>query len=202
MGARAAVQAQTARIGPNAIIQTLAALRERIGAPATACLLRAAGLSRYETEVPSAMVPEHDVSELYRVLRMQLDEPSADHCARRAGARTADYVLANRIPRAAQMILRLLPARFAAPALLSSIAKHTWTFAGSGTVSVAGGSSPRIAIEGCPICRGSSAHRPVCGYYAASFEGLFRSLVSRRASVVEVECQALGAKQCIFEVRW
>jgi bacteriochlorophyll 4-vinyl reductase len=105
------------------------------------------------------MVPEADVSDLYRTLRLRLDaaEAEAEGGARLAGDKTAAYVLANRIPRAAQMLLRLLPPRFAAPVLLSSITKHMWTFAGSGTVRIVRAASPRIAIEGCPICRGSSA---------------------------------------------
>jgi divinyl protochlorophyllide a 8-vinyl-reductase len=199
--ARAALGADSARIGPNAIIQTLAALRERIGVRAAGELLRGAGLERYAADVPTAMVPEHDVSQLYRALREGLDEREADASARLAGDKTARYVLANRIPRPVQVVLRLLPPRFAAPVLLASITKHTWTFAGSGAVSVTGGPAPRLAIEGCPICRGSSAQVPLCGYYAASFEGLFRALVTPRAKVKEVECQALGAPRCVFEIR-
>jgi divinyl protochlorophyllide a 8-vinyl-reductase len=177
-------------------------LRERIGASATSDLLQAAGLDRYGTELPAAMVPEADVSELYRTLRLRLDAVEADAGARLAGGKTAAYVLANRIPRAAQALPRFLPPRFAARVLLSSISKYTWTFAGSGTVSIARGAVPRIAIEGCPICRGSSARAPLCGYYAASFEGLFRELVAAKATVVEVACQALGANGGVFEIRW
>jgi divinyl protochlorophyllide a 8-vinyl-reductase len=202
VSAPAAVRADSARIGPNAIIQTLAALRERVGAAATDELLRAAGLSGYAGEEPAAMVPEQDVTELYGALRGRLDEAEATACARLAGYKTADYVLANRIPRPAQFILRLLPPRLAAPVLLASITKHTWTFAGSGTVSVARGAAPRIAIAGCPVCRGSHARTPLCSYYAASFEGLFRALVTRRAAVAEVACEASGAPSCVFEIRW
>jgi divinyl protochlorophyllide a 8-vinyl-reductase len=202
MTGRAAVDAGTARIGPNAIIQTLAALRECAGPSATDEVLRAAGLSAYAGKVPTAMIPERDVTELYRALRLRLDAPAASACARLAGYKTADYVLAHRIPRPAQLMLRLLPPRFAGPLLLSSITKHTWTFAGSGTVSVRTGPSPRIAIEGCPVCCGARAAAPLCGYYAASFEALFRALVTRRAAVTEVTCRALGAARCVFEVRW
>jgi divinyl protochlorophyllide a 8-vinyl-reductase len=198
----AAIGAGAARIGPNAIIQTLAALRERVGGAVTEDLLRAAGLSRYDAEVPSAMVPERDVGELFRALRCRLDESEAIACARLAGYKTAEYVLANRIPRPAQFVLRLLPARLAAPVLLASITKHTWTFAGSGSVSVLRGAPVRIAIAGCPVCRGTRAAAPSCGYYAASFEGLFRALVTSRARATETACQATGAESCVFEVRW
>src|SRR5450631_1459937 len=162
-----AFDAETARIGPNAITRTIEALRERVGAPATSELLRAAGLGQYGTELPTAMVPEGDVTALYGALRTRLSEREADASMRLAGKKTAAYLLAHRIPRFAQVILRLLPARFAAPALLRSITKHTWTFAGSGTVSIAAGHPARIAIAiaGCPLCRGSHAQAPLCSYY-------------------------------------
>jgi divinyl protochlorophyllide a 8-vinyl-reductase len=193
---------EPARIGPNAIIQTLEALRELRGGGATDDLLLAAGLERYAAESPTAMVPEGDVSLLYRMLRTRLGEPEANATMRLAGAKTAAYLLANRIPRPAQVVLRRLPARFAAPLLLSSITKHTWTFAGSGVVSIASGPPLRIAIRSCPICRGAVGDRPHCSYYAASFEGLFRVLVDARSSVVEVACEGSGAPSCVFEFRW
>jgi divinyl protochlorophyllide a 8-vinyl-reductase len=191
-----------ARIGPNAIIRTVEALRERIGTSATADLLVAARLERYGTAFPTDMVPEEDVGALYRALRAVLDAGEADASARLAGVKTADYLLAYRIPKPAQVVLRALPGRFAAPILLSSITKHTWTFAGSGVVDVGPGPPVRIAITGCPICRDERANEPLCGYYAATFERLFTALVSRRARAVETACAAVGAPSCRFEIRY
>ena len=196
----AVADAESALIGPNAIIRTVEALREIAGVAATDDLLKAARLERYREEFPATMVAQDDVTALYRAVRERLDEPAASAVARLAGVKTAEYILANRIPKPAQTVLRLLPARFASPALLSSINHHTWTFAGSGTVSIVSGAKPRIAIEGCPICRGAVSDAPACSYYAASFEGLFRALVTRRARVTEVECEASGAPQCTFEI--
>jgi len=44
--------------------------------------------------------------------------------------------------------------------------------------------------------------RPVCDYYAATFEHLFRRLVHRDASVAETHCEARGDDACRFELRW
>jgi divinyl protochlorophyllide a 8-vinyl-reductase len=166
-------------------------------------MLSAAGLGRYGygEEPPAAMVPEEDVSALYRTLRLALDAPRARGIACSAGTKTAHYVLANRIPRPAQLLLRCLPAKVAAPLLLTSIARHTWTFAGSATVNFQT-RPPRITIAGCPICRASCGEPALCEYYAASFETLFRTLVSRRAIVRESACEASGAPACVFEIRW
>jgi len=59
-----------------------------------------------------------------------------------------------------------------------------------------------LTITERPICRGTRAGAPACGYYAATFEQLFRRLVSSRAVVTETECAATGAAHCRFEIRY
>ena len=51
---------------------------------------------------------------------------------RKAGLGTAEYILANRIPAPAKRVIRILPNPWGARLLARSIAKHGWTFAGSG----------------------------------------------------------------------
>ncbi len=194
--------AHPAQIGPNAIVRTLEAMRERAGDATADAVMRRAGLERYAREAPAEMVPEAEVIALYRAMRADLGRAEADANARLAGEKTADYLLAHRIPRAAQTVLRLLPPRVAAPVLLAAIGKHTWTFAGSGVVRARAGRPASIAIEACPMCRETVDDAPVCTYYAATFERLFRTLVSGRARAVEVTCAATGADRCTFEIRY
>jgi divinyl protochlorophyllide a 8-vinyl-reductase len=96
----------------------------------------------------------------------------------------------------------LLPAPLAARALLGAIGRHAWTFAGSGTFSAALHPQPVLTIRGNPLCRGQRSGVPVCDYYAATFECLFRQLVHRHARVEETSCEACGADACRFVVRW
>jgi divinyl protochlorophyllide a 8-vinyl-reductase len=145
-------------------------------------------------------VPESDVSLLYRTLRERAGEAAAAELGRDAGARTARYLLANRIPRVVQRVLRRLPPRLAASALLAAISRNTWTFAGSGRVKLQAGRPVRIAIEACPLCRDETLARPACDYYAGTFEGLFRALVAGDARAVESACAATGADACRFEI--
>ena len=65
-------------------------------------------------------------------------------------------------------------------------------------------SKPRLqlSVAGCPLCRGGSAPEPVCDYFAATFERLFRALVSASTSVHETDCRATGAPACRFDVTW
>jgi divinyl protochlorophyllide a 8-vinyl-reductase len=60
----------------------------------------------------------------------------------------------------------------------------------------------RLTIAHCATCRGEQADEPLCDYYAATFERLFGTLVHPRTQVTEVECAAMGAPACLFELRW
>jgi divinyl protochlorophyllide a 8-vinyl-reductase len=194
-----------ARMGPNAILQMGAALGQLLGSDARARLYRNAGLEGYLREPPGHMVPEAEVQALHAALRAELAPGVVRELSRRAGATTGDYLLANRIPKFAQWLLRALPRRLSARLLATAISKNAWTFVGGGTFSVepAGspGSLPAFVIRNSPLCRGLEADAPSCDYYAATFERLFRELVDRAATVVETECEAAGGGCCRFELR-
>ncbi|MGP6159765.1 MAG: bacteriochlorophyll 4-vinyl reductase [Vulcanimicrobiaceae bacterium] len=190
------------RIGPNAIIRTVEALRDRLGEASTEALLGAAGLSVYARELPEAMVPEAEVTELFRVLYERLGEVQTKAVARDAGRRTAEYLLAYRIPAFAQTILRLLPARLACRGLLAALGKNTWTFAGTGMVRLAPGRPASVTIRNCPLCRQTRSSAPACDFYAGTFERLFQRLVSRGAAAEETACQALGRDACSFVISY
>ena len=191
-----------ARIGPNAITQVAGAVERSLGAKTARDLLRSAGLGGYVGVPPQQMVDEREVVALHSALRERLDPCTAGAIARAAGLATGDYLLANRIPRAAQSLLRWLPAPLASRLLVSAIRRHAWTFAGSGRFAARAGRPVVITIEGCPICRDAHAEAAVCGYYAATFRQLFRTLVHRRAVVRETECIASGSPVCRFEIDW
>lgn len=190
-------------IGPNAIIQVAAALSERLDVAAVRRLFEAAGRSAWLLWPPEHMLPEAEVAQLHASLRDALPPALHQAVARDAGHRTADYLLAHRIPAAAQTLLRALPARWAAPLLLRTMARHAWTFAGSGVFAArchARGAT--LSVTGNPLCRGWRSEVPACDYYAATFERLMRVLVHPAAQVVEKACEARGDGACCFEVSW
>jgi len=208
------------RIGPNAVTRLAEALEELHGPPLTDAIFAAAQLLRYRRAPPSTMVDETAVTTLHAALRGTLAPQDAATVARRAGSLTGDYLLAHRIPALVRALLRALPAPWAARLLVRAVARHAWTFTGSGAFSAiavsgrppsdtaatpeAGAGRPRLwlVVRDCPLCRGASAASPVCDYYAATFERLFATLVSRSARVHETACQANGASACRFEVSW
>jgi divinyl protochlorophyllide a 8-vinyl-reductase len=192
-------------IGPNAITQLQAVLTQHLGPSVCDRVFVQAALVRHLVRSPQRPVPEQEVRSLHVALRHTLGESQAEAVAREAGRRTAQYLLAHRIPGPAQAVLRRLPARVALWALLRAMQPQAWTFAGSGRFSHRmvwrGPSLAELSIHNNPLCRGLHLPGPACAYYAATFEHLMRTLVHADCEVVETDCEAMGARACRFEVR-
>lgn len=185
------------RIGPNAILQLVPVLEERLGPQRLRIILMSAGIRRLPDG--SAMIPEQDAARLHRAVR-HFERERADEILREAGARTADYILAHRIPKAAQAILKRLPASLAALILSRAIAQHAWTFAGSGSFRAL---TPwRFEIAHNPLIADERSEHPLCIWHCAVFEKLYRTLVTKDAVCIEERCgsQAPDAA-CLFSIR-
>ena len=191
-----------AQIGPNAISQVARALEGALGQESARDLLGHAGLGAYADDLPCRMVDENEVIALHSAVRSRLEPKAARDVARAAGIATGDYLLAHRIPRLAQRLLHVSPAPLASRVLLAAIARHSWTFAGSGHFEAHAGRPVAISIADCPICRGALAAQPLCDYYAATFTRLYARLVHPRAWTRETECMAAGAPACRFVIDW
>jgi len=189
-----------ALIGPNAIIQVARVLTERLGDRRADTLVQeATGYTL--TTLPQHMVPEDQALALTTHVMGRLGETPSTVILLEAGIRTGDYLLATRIPRVAQWLIRALPKRAGLSLLLKSMMAHAWTFAGSGTFTVRRmGPEVELAFHDCAMCRGLAAEGPVCDFYAGTFERLVTTLISRTARVQEVECHAHGGQCCRFRI--
>jgi len=183
-------------IGPNAILQLLPVLERAGGIDFRDQVMAAAGV--FEAPSDDAMMPEAPAARMHQALRA-IEPDMAPSLAWAAGERTAQYIMAHRIPKAAQVILKVLPAALAGPILSKAIAQHAWTFAGSGTFRVAGPLTFEIADN--PIVRGELSEVPLCHWHRAVFETLFRTLVDRRLRCEEQSCCAMGAPACRFVLK-
>jgi divinyl protochlorophyllide a 8-vinyl-reductase len=121
---------------------------------------------------------------------------------RRSGNLTGEYVLANRIPKPVQRIIKLLPRSLRLKVLLTAIGKSAWTFAGSGTYSFITHPRPLITINNSIIKQAAQAQKPICSYYTGAFETLIKALVTPKAVITEVECLAGGSDKCCFTIRF
>ena len=196
------MNARAGRIGPNAITRVAEVLLPRLGQGGTAGIFERAGLLEYLAHPPETMVEEVEVSRLHRALRAAVGEAGAREVEFEAGTRTGDYLLAHRIPKPVQAVLRHLPAVLASRVLLTAIRRHAWTFAGSGEFTARAGHPVRLTIRHNPLCVGVDSGEPSCAFYTATFERLFRVLVHPEARVRERQCESLGAPACVFEVAW
>jgi divinyl protochlorophyllide a 8-vinyl-reductase len=192
---------RSARIGPNAVIQTAGVLRDRYGRAQTEAML-AEATGRTLDQMPTHMVDESEVRALVRTCLAHLGHRPTRAVLREAGQRTAEYLLANRIPRPVQWLLRVLPAQLGVRILSRAMAQHAWTFAGSGYFHVQYGRAPEFTIGDCPLCRGLTLDAPVCDFYAGTFEVLLARLIRRDTCVAQVESAASGGRACRYEVRW
>lgn len=187
-------EAPTGRVGPNAIIQLGHALRVQRGEERAQEVFAAAGIPEQLHVPPADMVDERSVRALFDALHARLSPAEASAAAADAGARTADYLLANRIPRPVGRVLARLPAWASARLLLRAITANAWTFAGSGVFTARAGSPHVVEIADNPIAI------PGCVWHVAVFEGLFRALVSARTEVRHARCCLEGAPACRFEI--
>ncbi len=190
------------QIGPNAIIQTTAALRARVGDTQALAMVQQATGRTFDT-MPEQMVHETEVLALVRALHQQLDAQTFEAVLRDAGERTAQYLMAHRIPRPVQILTRVLPASVALHILMQGILRHSWTFAGTAHVHLARmrNAPSRLVMHHCPMCRGLHSPAPLCHFYAATLQSLLTELVSANACVTELTCEATGAESCEFILR-
>lgn len=184
------------KVGPNAIIQTRSALDEIVGIEARGAIFNACGFGLFGERDPDSMVEARIVNALNYEIGARLDAETAHAVMKRAGELTGDYILANRIPRPAQWLLRLFPRALAQRLLMKAIASNAWTFAGKAHVEAG---ADFIAIHDNPICLGKVGFSS-CIWHAAVFRRLFQTLVDPRITIHETECVGWGSETCRFEI--
>ena len=184
-------------IGPNAILQTLPVLDRLLGRKRRSELMSRAGIA----DIPDGteMIPEALAAALHRRIRQDVPELAAQVSAQ-AGHATANYILLNRIPKPAQVVLQCLPAGASALEQSKAIEKHAWTFAGTGQFTV---TTPwAFKIRSNPLIRGETSPACLCDWHAAVFTRLYQKLVSRKCTCREVSCGAQGSdRSCEFEIQ-
>lgn len=198
IGRNESIGVQTVRklVGPNAILQTDQALIEMHGKPVADAIFRNAGF-RKDSRHPKAMVDAATVRRLNQAIRARSTESDAQAVMHRAGELTGRYILANRIPSKAMLLLGALPGVISPHLLMMAIKRHSWTFAGTSHVTLEHGwRMATISIFDNPIAFGP------CIWHEAVFRTLLAPLAGRTVLVAEGECCAHGKKCCRFNVRW
>jgi divinyl protochlorophyllide a 8-vinyl-reductase len=194
------LQQAESRIGPNSIIQTVAALKERLGVEETRAWLERIGRGDLNEAMPTTMVVEHEFLDLIGHLREWQGLEVAAEVLERSGELTAAYVMANRIPAPIRTLLRIVPGWLGLRILLAAIKKHAWTFAGSGQFSYRFDRGLHLQLAHCIECQGIQSDTPICRYYCGAFRGMIGTLIDPKVQVREIACSACGAGACEFVV--
>lgn len=190
--------APKAKIGPNALIQTVQALQALTGPAATFAVLAHADRLDLLDTLPSVLVSAHEFTTLVEAVYATLPQALAEDVLAESGARTAAYVIRNRIPAPVRGLLRLLPPALAIRVLLQAIARHTYTFAGAAEFSYRLRPTPVLRLAGDPAT-GKHVACAVGPYYHGAFQAFMHDLVSPHAHV-SASAAADGAN--LFTVRW
>lgn len=177
------------RVGPNTVVQLAAALDPKDAHR----VFEAAGALAALSAPPEQMVAERLPRALFDAL-LTVCPDRAEAALTDAGHRTAEYLLANRIPAPAHIVFGLLPATLAARLLLLAIQRSAWTFAGSGHCRTRWQGQAVIEVTDNPLAT------PGCLWHRAVFERLFRTLVCKTATVRHPACCARGDPVCRFEI--
>ncbi|NTU96389.1 MAG: bacteriochlorophyll 4-vinyl reductase [Chlorobiaceae bacterium] len=168
----------SAKIGPNSIIQTVTALEAAYGKRDAEAILRRAGQDHWIGNLPEEMTEESKFHALACALLKEIGEQKASAILEDSGRRTAAYLLRVRIPGLFQKFLRLLPPGPAFRLLLFAISKNAWTFAGSGEFGYTADKKPVISVKV------TYPSQPVVGsFYLGTFEALLEELVNPKTSI-------------------
>ena len=190
---------EPARIGPNAILQLIAVLREERHERWLRDVFYRSGLSAMLVNPPDEMVDERAGR---RSLPSLVRAPAAG-CGRSVDRGQSRHATPRAIfwrtafPSQRRFVLKLLPTRWSAPLLLRAIQRHAWTFAGSGET--------QHCHEGRRGRRSKSRTNPIampgCVWHVGVFETLFQRLVSTKARVRHVACCGDGAHRLLLRDR-
>ena len=166
------------KIGPNSIIQTVAALEETYGKTKAENMLRKIGQGYIVGNLPKEMVEETKFHTLVGALQKEIGETATARILQESGERTARYLLKVRIPGIFQKFLKLLPPRPAFKLFLFAISKNAWTFAGSGEFSYIMNRPPEISVKV------TFPTQPVVGnFYLGTFNTLLQELVNPETKI-------------------
>lgn len=181
------------KIGPNSIIQTVAALEESFGKTETEAILQRIGQGHWIGNLPKEMTEESKFHSLVTAIEKEIGERKTSSILEEAGRRTAAYLLRVRIPSFFQKILKPLPPWLAFKLFLFAISKNAWTFAGSGEFSYTTGKAPEIKVK---VTHPSKS--VVGNFYLGTFEALLEELVNPNTRIKATIKQQKNSILCTY----
>ena len=166
------------KIGPNSIIQTVAALDAKYGKTKAEAILKKIGQGHFIGNMPKEMIEESKFHVMVISLQKEIGDTATAGILKDSGERTARYLLKVRIPGIFQKLVKLLPSRLAFKLFLFAISKNAWTFAGSGKFSYTMSRPPEITVIVT-----YPTHPVVGNFYLGTFTALLQELVNPKTKI-------------------
>lgn len=182
-------------MGSQTVLPLIAAAERRLGATAAAHLLDEARFLHLPD--PGEPVRERQVAVLHQSLRRAWPD-EAEEIQREAARDAVEWIMANRIPARAKLLLTNMPWGLAVWMLGRHAVQNAWTFGGSGQFSILG--TNEFQMIGNPIVRGEHSNCPICVWHEELFQHTFRRMAHSRLTCVETACTATGAEACRFHL--
>ena len=180
------------KIGPNSIIQTVAALEAAYGNAKAEAVLNKIGQGHFFGNLPTEMIEESKFHAMVTALQKEIGDTATAGILKESGERTARYLLKVRIPGIFQKLVTLLPHRLGFKLFLFAISKNAWTFAGSGKFSYTMSRPPEITVIVT-----YPTHPVVGNFYLGTFTALLQELVNKNTKIkadIRQESKTIGCR--------
>ena len=182
------------KIGPNSIIQTVAALEAKFGKKEADTILKKIGQGHFIGNLPTEMIEESKFHAMVTSLQKELGDKATAGILKESGERTARYLLKVRIPSIFQKLVKLLPSRPAFKIFLFAISKNAWTFAGSGEFTYSRNQPPEITVNVT-----FPSHPVVGNFYLGTFNALLQELVNPATKIKPDIRKENGSIRCHYQ---
>jgi divinyl protochlorophyllide a 8-vinyl-reductase len=182
-------------MGSQTVLPLIAAIDRTLGQAAAARLMDEARFTHLPE--PGDPVRERQVAVLHQALRREYPD-IAETMQREAARDAVEWLMQNRIPARARMLLAGMPWGMAVWMLGRNAAQNAWTFGGSGKFSVLGTNEFQLVDN--PLIRGEVSNLPICVWHEELFQHTFRRMAHSRLRCVETSCIAAGADACRFHL--
>lgn len=182
-------------MGAQTVLPMVAAIERSLGPAVVAQLLDEARFARLAEH--GEHVRERQVAILHQALRRQYPE-QAESIQREAARDAVEWIMQNRIPARARLLLSGMPWAMAVWMLGRHAAQNAWAFGGSGRFELL--STSEFQLTDNPLIRGEHSTHAICAWHEELFQQTFRRMAHSRLRCTEASCMAAGADACRFRL--
>jgi divinyl protochlorophyllide a 8-vinyl-reductase len=167
-------------------------------------VLRHAGLEQYIGNPPSteddAWLPVAHYRSVNRGIRQAFGDKGSRPLLIYAGEELINGSLTGVTTSAFSMAMRLMPGRLRRKAAFKIISSAIVQITGVPPKIEEGKGKFTLHYYNCPYCEGTQSDEPICYYDVGIMKAVAEWGMGKPQKVTEIECAAVGAEACVFEI--